>query len=248
VLAAWRYGLGRSVAFTSDAKAKWGILWLKWDDFGKLFGQMVRWTLRTAQRQEVAATVLERGGEGEVLLEAIDEKGEFINFLEANAGVVFPDKSQRVLPLDQVGPGRYRASFPATDQGAYLVGVSQRRERKAAASEVASLVVPYSPEHRALAVNEPLLREMAALTGGAFPATPAENFTRERRTARVWVEGWPYLVGLALLLFLPDVALRRFWPHGLWRRGAGGQAATGGQGGGAPTPVVGRFGARGGRR
>ncbi len=248
VLAAWRYGLGRSVAFTSDAKAKWGILWLKWDDFGKLFGQMVRWTLRTAQRQEVAATVLERGGEGEILLEAIDEKGEFINFLEANAGVVFPDKSQRVLPLDQVGPGRYRASFPATDQGAYLVGVSQRRERKAAESEVASLVVPYSPEHRALAVNEPLLREMAALTGGAFPATPAENFTRERRTARVWVEGWPYLVGLALLLFLPDVALRRFWPHGLWRRGAGGQAAAGGQGGGAPTPVVGRFGARGGRR
>ncbi|MBI4537311.1 MAG: VWA domain-containing protein [candidate division NC10 bacterium] len=249
VLAAWRYGLGRSVAFTSDAKGKWGILWLKWDEFGRLFGQMVRWTLRTAQRQEVTATVSERGGEGEVLLEAIDERGEFINFLDANAGVVFPDKTQHVLPLDQVGPGRYRALFPAVEEGAYLVGVSQRREKKAAGSEVASLVVPYSPEHRVLAVNEPLLREVANLTGGAFPATAAETFTRERRPARVWVEGWPYLLGLALLLFLPDVALRRFWPHGFWRRGAGVSAGgAGGQGGGAATPVVGHFGARGVRR
>jgi hypothetical protein len=108
-------------------------------------------------------------------------------------------------------------------------------------------VVPYSPEHRALAVNEPLLRELVAVTGGAFPGAPAENFTRERRTARVWVEGWPYLIGLALLLFLPDVALRRFWPHGFWRRG-GKPAAAGAGIGGAATPVVGRFGTRGGRR
>src|SRR6266700_1935651 len=30
LLATWRYGLGRSVAFTSDAKAKWGVLWVRW--------------------------------------------------------------------------------------------------------------------------------------------------------------------------------------------------------------------------
>lgn len=245
VLAAWRYGLGRSVAFTSDAKAKWGILWLRWEEFGKLFGQMVRWTLRTAQRREVTATVQERDGQGEILLEAIDEQGEFINFLEATAGVVSPDKRQRALPLEQVGPGRYRATFPAADQGAYLVGVSERRERRPAGSEVASLVVPYSPEHRALAPNEALLRELVGLTAGAFPAAPAENFTRERRPARAWVDGWPYLLAAALLAFLPDVALRRLWPQGL-RRGrpaaAGGGPAGGGPGG--PPTVVGRFGGR----
>src|SRR5256885_16773535 len=35
VLATWRYGLGRSAAVTSDAKAKWGVLWLRWRDFNK---------------------------------------------------------------------------------------------------------------------------------------------------------------------------------------------------------------------
>src|SRR5207248_638222 len=30
VLATWRFGLGRAAAFTSDAKAKWAVLWLRW--------------------------------------------------------------------------------------------------------------------------------------------------------------------------------------------------------------------------
>jgi uncharacterized membrane protein len=250
ILAAWRYGLGRSVAFTSDAKAKWGVLWVKWDDYGKLFGQMVRWSLRTTQRREVVATVIQQGERGEIQLEAVDEKGDFINFVEANTGVVRPDKARQVLPLTQVGPGRYRGSFEAAEQGAYLVGVSERKDQKLLGSEVASLVVPYAPEHRALAVNDGLLRDVVAITGGGIPATPAEVFTQGRREARVRVDAWPYLLGLALLLFLPDIALRRF---GL--RGAGGARASGGPGWfrtgpGASTraPMVERFGSRGRQR
>ncbi|MFB3819050.1 MAG: VWA domain-containing protein [Candidatus Methylomirabilales bacterium] len=240
VLAAWRYGLGRSVAFTSDAKAKWGILWLKWDEFNKAFGQMVRWTLRTAQRREVVTSVVQRGPQAEVQLEAVDEKGEFLNFLDANAGVVSPDRTQAVLRLEQVGPGRYRGAFDATEQGAYLVGVAERKDQKLVGSEVASLVIPYSPEHRALEANEPLLRDVVALSGGAAPVEPAHNFTEERTAAVVWVDAWPYLLALALLLFLPDVAMRRLWG---WKRGV----ADGGGSGPAPAasmPVTGRFGAR----
>ncbi len=254
ILAAWRYGLGRTVAYTSDAKAKWGILWLKWDEFGKLFGQMVRWTLRTAQRNEVVTTVTQRAGRGEIQLEAVDAKGEFVNFLEADAGVVHPDKTQAVLPLVQVGPGRYRGGFQAADQGAYLVGVAERKDQKLVGSEVASLVVPYSPEHRALSVNEPLLRELTALTRGATPSEAKESFSLNRRKVRVWVEAWPYLLGLALLLFLPDVAVRRLplrgrLGRGLFSRRGLRPAGTEGQGPGATAgpaePVSARFGSRG---
>jgi len=255
VLAAWRYGLGRSVAFTSDAKAKWGVLWLKWDQYNKLFGQMLRWSLRTAQRREVVASVVQQDGRGEIQLEAVDEKGDFINFVEANTGVVLPDKTQHVLPLTQVGPGRYRGSFEAADQGAYLVGVSERKDQKLIGSEVASLVVPYSPEHRALAVNEGLIRDLVTVTGGAFPTAPEQAFTEHRRKAHVRVDAWPYLLGLALLLFLPDIALRRFWVRGGRAHapsGGGSSAGLGwfrtGSGVGSKHAVAGRFGGRGRRR
>jgi hypothetical protein len=152
------------------------------------------------------------------------------------------------VPLAQVGPGRYRAAFEAAEQGAYLVGVSERKDQKLLGSEVASLVVPYSPEHRALAVNEGLLRDLATISGGGFPATPAQVFTENRRSARVRVDAWPYLLGLALLLFLPDIALRRFRVRGSAAlRGAGGPGWF--QPAGQPaTPMVERFGSRRGRR
>jgi uncharacterized membrane protein len=255
ILAAWRYGLGRSVAFTSDAKAKWGVLWVKWDEYSKLFGQMLRWSLRTTQRREVVASVVQRDGHGEIQLEAVNEKGDFINFVEANTGVVLPDKTQRVLPLTQVGPGRYRGAFEAGDQGAYLVGVSERKDQKLLGSEVASLVVPYSPEHRALAVNDGLFRDLVAISAGAFPTTPAQVFTQNRRHARVRVDAWPYLLALALLLFLPDIALRRLWLRGARsaRVFGGTMGADAGRRrpdpvGGAGIPVVERFGSRGRRR
>ena len=248
VLAAWRYGLGRSVAFTSDAKGKWGILWLKWDDFGKFFGQMVRWTLRTAQRNEVITSVVQHGGEGEIQLEAVNEKGEFVNFLEANAGVVSPDKREQVVPLQQMGPGRYRATFPATDDGAYLVGVTERSGRKMVDSQVTSLVAPYSPELRALGVNQSLLHDVATLSGGAVPSRAADSFTQNRRKARIWVAAWPYLLGLALLLFLPDIAIRRWRLGGAPGRGVAGRRAGESSGtAGSVVPAVARFGGRGRR-
>lgn len=253
VLATWRYGLGRTAAFTSDAKGKWGILWLKWGDYSKFFGQMVRWTLRTTQQREVVTSVMQRDGRGEIQLEAVDQKGDFVNFLEANAGVVFPDKIQRVLPLQQIGPGRYRATFDASNEGAYLVGVAERKEQKMVGSEVASLVIPYSPELRALSTNEPLLRDVAALSGGAAPSQPGDIFTQHRRPARVWVEAWPQLLALALFLFLLDVAIRRFWLRG-WGPGRSARrdvkrpgAGTAPWAGGPASPMATRFGNRGRR-
>ncbi len=33
----WRYGLGWSVAFTSDAKPRWAAEWLSWQGFGRFW-------------------------------------------------------------------------------------------------------------------------------------------------------------------------------------------------------------------
>jgi Ca-activated chloride channel family protein len=212
LLAAWRYGLGRSVAFTSDAKAKWGILWLRWRDFSPFWSQVVRWTLRTEARQDTTVTVERRDGRGLVTVDAIDPKGEFINFLEAQAGVVNPDKSQQVVELEQVAPGRYRGEFPAAAEGVYLTGLSYRQEGRLVGSTISGTVVPYAEEYRTLGVDEALLREIAELTGGGPLADPKEAFTVHRRRSRVPWDLWPWLVGVVAALLVPEIALRRLGP------------------------------------
>ncbi len=236
VLATWRYGLGRAAAFTSDAKPKWGVLWLRWREFNKFWAQLVRWTLRSGSRSDTVAMVERRDRTGEVVVDAIDGKGDFINFLDSQVGVVAPNRERSVIDLEQVAPGRYRGRFPAPQEGVYLIGMAQRSGEQVVGSQLAGLVVPYAQELRDLGVDEARLRELAELTGGGALAEPREVFTKARRQSRISVDIWPWLVGLVAVLLVPEIALRRVG-SGVVRRlgwlrrspaGAGNPAGTGG--------------------
>jgi uncharacterized membrane protein len=217
VLATWRYGLGRSAAFTSDAKAKWSVLWLRWRDFNKFWAQLTRWTLRSGSRSDTVALVERHDEVGEVVVDAIDGKGEFINFLDAQVGVVAPNRERTVIDLEQVAPGRYRGRFPAPQEGVYLIGMAQRRDERVVGSQLAGLVVPYAEELRDLGVDEAALREMSELTGGGPLNDPREAFLKSRRQSRIAVDIWPWLVGLVAVLIVPEIALRRLGPAAfLW--------------------------------
>jgi len=241
ILATWRFGLGRTVAFTSDAKAKWATLWLRWRDFNKFWAQLTRWTLRSSSKGDTTAMVQRVDQTGEVVVDAVDPKGEFINFLDTQVGVVAPNRERTVIDLEQIGPGRYRGRFPAPQEGVYLVGMAQRKGERVIGSQLAGLVVPYAQELRDLGVDETLLRELAELTGGGALESPRDAFLKGRRQSRIGVDIWPWLVGLVAILLIPDVALRRLGPGGFarlggplrpswWRRrreaAAGGEAST----------------------
>jgi hypothetical protein len=209
LLATWRYGLGRTAAFTSDAKGKWSVLWLRWPGFGQFWAQLVRWTLRSSTPGDAVTTVRRHDGFGEVTVEAVDPRGEFVNFLEAEAGVVTPERGRLVVDLEQVAPGRYRGRFPAPGEGVYLVGVSQRQSGRVVGSQLAGMVVPYAQELRDLGVDDRLLREVAETTGGGALTAPAQAFSTARRQSRIPLPVWPWLVAAAAALLLPDIAARR---------------------------------------
>jgi hypothetical protein len=210
VLATWRYGLGRAAAFTSDASGRWAPQWLQWRDFNRFWSQLVRWTLRSAAPGDTSASVVRRDGNGEVLVDAVDANGNFINFLDSQVGVVAPDRSRSVVDLEQVGPGRYVARFPAKQEGVYLVGMAERKGDRVVGSQVAGLVVPYDEELRVLGVDRELLEGLAELTGGGALTAPEEVFAKARRPFRAAVDLWPWLAALGLVLMLVDIALRRF--------------------------------------
>ena len=100
VLATWRYGLGRTAAFTSDANPRWAGQWQQWREYNKFWAQLVRWTLKSATAGGTSASVVRREGSGEVLVDVVDRKGGFVNFIDAQAGVVAPDRSRSVVELE----------------------------------------------------------------------------------------------------------------------------------------------------
>ena len=188
----------------------WAGQWMQWREFNRFWSQLTRWTLRSAVAGSTTTDVSGRDGNGQVLVDALDAKGNFINFLDAQVGVVAPDRERRVIDLEQVGPGQYRGRFAADKEGVYLLGMAQRMGQKELGSQVASLVVPYAQELRELGMDEPALNEYAELTGGSALSEPAEAFLKGRRSFKIDQEIWPWLVGLAALLLILDIALRRF--------------------------------------
>ena len=169
----------------------------------------MRWTLRAGSRSDTTATVERRDGRGVITVDTIDPRGEFVNFLDTQLGVINPDKSQMVVELEQVAPGRYRGAFPARDEGVYLAGLSQRKDQHLVGSQIVGTVVPYAQEYRELGPNEVLLREISELTGGGPLGNPKEAFTAHRRRSRVPSDLWPWLVGAVTVGLVPEIALRR---------------------------------------
>ncbi|MBC8101547.1 MAG: VWA domain-containing protein [Cytophagales bacterium] len=209
VLASWQYGLGKTVAFTSDAKARWGAQWLQWPGYSSFWAQILRWSLRksdTGSYQSAAELV---GSRGRISVDAVDDKtGAFVNFVDATARVVGPDGASQTVRLVQTGPGRYAGSFDAGKTGSYVAAVTQKTSDGKTRIARAGLSVSYSPEYAALKPNTALLLRAADITGGRALKSGAEVFA-ERRERRLPQSLVLFLLTLALLLFPFDVAVRR---------------------------------------
>src|SRR5204862_878452 len=73
LLAHWQFGLGRSVAFTSDAKAKWAKDWLNWSGYRQFWSQIAQWSLRRLENEDFTTEVTVDRGVGEINVEALDD-------------------------------------------------------------------------------------------------------------------------------------------------------------------------------
>jgi Mg-chelatase subunit ChlD len=102
----WRYGLGMSVAFTSDAKSRWAAEWLTWPEFPKFWGQLVRQTMRKSDAKGVSVDVQQRSGQATITLDAADPTGRFLNQAETVMNIIDPQHGSRQATLLQTAPGR----------------------------------------------------------------------------------------------------------------------------------------------
>jgi len=215
LLAHWQYGLGRSVAFTSDARTKWARNWVEWASYQQFWTQVVKWSLRRLENADLTAEIVTERGEGRVSVDALDGSGHFNNFLNLEGTVVDPKGERQAVKLRQTGPGHYEAAFPMRDSGAYLLNLMEMENGRPRAAQVVGASLNYSPELEAGGPNLNLLRRIAETTGGKIldPTQPGSNpFLDDRRPTWRPHDLWPALLQLAIILFVLDVGVRRIHP------------------------------------
>ncbi len=235
LLAQWQYGLGRSVAWTSDSTGRWAKDWLAWPGFDKFFSQLVSWTFPGDETDGIEATFQTKDGRTSLHIESVEADGSPRDFYATHAVLVGPDLEPHDVALSQVAPGEYEATLGEVDPGAYAIRVTQTKPGSSPLGRTVGLVAPTSAEYRLLGTDEAFLGSLRAATGGTVITTALQPWTHDLTVTSHFTDLWPLLLILALLLWPLDIALRRVsvgrrelaLARG-WVRGIGGTTASDG--------------------
>ena len=209
VIAEWNYGLGKSIAYTSDTSGKWAGDWARWDEWSRFWNTAVSEILPSYD--EIPYTISQQSDGSYLVTDAtkhsafmdiavVDDEGGKVEITEE---AVAPGKTK--VYIDHK-PGLVYFSITNEDDGMYKAGVT----------------IPYSKEYQLQQPNSELLKQIADTTGGKVIKDPSEAFRKLPKSSFEQQNITTWLLLIAMILFFIDITLRRFgWQtiRGLFMRG-----------------------------
>ena len=209
ILAGWNYGLGRSVAFTSDVKPGWGVDWIEWENFGKFWGQVVNWVLpSTPGTADFDLKATHQNGRGDLLIDTASTIAT--HGITFDARIALPSAKGEVVELRRVTPTQYSGTFPMRERGSYLLTAQKKRDGQVESTNYKSVVLSYPTEFAEFETNRQLLNELASRTNGIFEPSP-KQIAQHRGTAIEHLKPLSFtLLIVSMILFVIEMILRRF--------------------------------------
>jgi len=205
VLATWQFGLGRAVAWTSDASGLWTKSWLTSRSSTLFWSNLVSWTFPPSADHSLFVSATSSGGTGR-----IDVTTPAILGLNASvsARILTPGLHTSTLQLQPSAPGQYGANFAAPSQGAYFITVEAHGSGQTEVGQ-GGVVVSYSAEYSSTGTNTPFLEALAAAGGGGVESDALSAWKDNLRPVydQRSIAGLFWLI--ALLLLPIDIASRR---------------------------------------
>lgn len=217
LLAYWRVGLGKSVAFTSDDGFKWGKEWVKWKGYSPFWSQLIRWTLPQFKSEKFAVNMEVQQNTGRISVDSIDDEGKPLNFQTLSARIIAPSGKTETVPLIQNAAGRYEGKVETPEVGTYFVNIIEEVKGETNTGKIQAFSVPYSPEYKKFTTDKFLLNTISSSTGGKVIEPGSDIFDRGKQVVYYPRAAWMEMLMIALLLFPLDVALRRVYlPEDFW--------------------------------
>ncbi|MBX6342552.1 MAG: VWA domain-containing protein, partial [Thermomicrobiaceae bacterium] len=207
LLAVWQYGLGRVVAWTTDAGGSGTPDWTAWSGFDQFWFNVLRWALPDPDNRPFSVAA-ERAADGVTLtLRQTAEQG-YVG-LGSVSGTIGAGETRVPVAFEQAGPGEYRAHLRAAPTGAYRLDLSIAT-RDGQRDETFGLAVPYPAEYRPAGDGAALLASLSRITGGKVLDRPDQAFRplAGSGSAVHYRRVWYVPVALALAAFVAEVARR----------------------------------------
>ena len=204
ILTVWQYGLGRSVAWNSDVTGEWSGAFAGEEDYVRLWKRIVDYSTGNADMGEDRVNVVTAGEETQVVYRTESYSSE----TQILATIIDPEGNTEEVKLYATAPGTYETSLPTSDAGLYHFNIRRMENEEIQNYMTTAAAVQFSYEYKFDVSAGPYL-SFVQQYGRLI--TPEENIwthittgAGEKRSLTNW------LLGLAICLFLADVAMRRF--------------------------------------
>jgi len=212
LVAWWPFGIGKSVAFTSDAGLPkfWSRDWYQAKLYSQFWEQVVLWALRPTESGRMLIRRRYVDGKIQITVEARDDDNKPDTSLTIRGGITWPATPdgatvpRQALKFVQKNAGVYVAEVKAEDPGSYFITAQATRLVKVRGRDGVErdveegvdtvrtgVTVPHTREYSTPESNVSLLKRVAAITGGEVYD---EDDAALARLAR---EGVPFRAGLA---------------------------------------------------
>lgn len=179
LMAVSRYGLGSTLAYTSDLTDKWGSQWLAWNHFGRFWSQALRSILRRQSTEGLSFQQTQERDAWTIDINRFDEKGQPVSGVQFNAQTLDVTGKSESVPVEEVGLGRYRIKLPIDREESLTLRLDDPAHHKSATLHYNR---PYPEEYRLSETGDPALETLPlldrdAIREGITPATTRQSIS-----------------------------------------------------------------------
>ncbi len=204
VLTLMQYGLGHTVAWNTDVTNRWTAGYAGEDDYVQLWKRIIDYSVGNAAIGEDSVDVMTAGGLTSVVYHAQDYGQQ----TKVEAVYTDPEGNTFTQPLQAAAPGRYEAKLDTDITGLYQLSVRRIDDGSITNAVTTAAAVQYSDEYKFGRGNTDFtnfVERYGRLTD------EEESIWNQRKSGlgeRYELTKW--LILLAVLWFLMDIAFRRF--------------------------------------
>ena len=208
LLASWQYGLGRTIAWTSDLNGLWTEEFLSSDEVVNIFKNSVSWLLSNKISSDIDVSAFVKDDKGNVRIELPKENtGKIVS-----ADIISWDGKSYTTNLETIAPNVYEGSFLDTRQGAYIINIKMEDKDGKISVFSSGFNFPYSKEFNISDKDSGirLLNQITDIGNGVVADNIDEIFSKDIEVTKASKDISSILLVIGLILFLVDVAIRRF--------------------------------------
>ncbi|MBQ7637087.1 MAG: VWA domain-containing protein [Lachnospiraceae bacterium] len=205
LLSYWQYGLGKTFAWASDVTGNWSGDYFAWENNSLLWNNIIQTATSNNTRKGSYATVTQDLSSAQISYHT----DEFSSSTTVTATITNDSGENIKIDMLPKAPGEFVSDFELTNEGVFSIAIKQYDNGEVTSGLTTAAIKKYSPEYT-FNSDAGLLGEYARLTGGTEITSPAQVFTNNIHLIKAMKDITVPILVAALLLFILDIAYRRF--------------------------------------